>query len=622
MSTAHALSLAAVPLMLKGPADDAQKSIVNISSMMGRASGRGYLAYGTAKAALAHWARLAARDLAPRIRVNGIFVGSVMTSALEFVAGVPEMKQQMEDKTPLGRVGEAEDIAAAAIYLSSRAGQYVTGKMLEVDGGIQEPNLDLNLPDVRPRLAQVSPTSDTAHAISPDSGEHWSAEGAWPVAPGIHRIPLPLPMDGLKAVNVYAIETDDGLTLIDGGWAIEVARDLLEKCLRDVGYGFGDIRRFLVTHIHRDHYTMAAVLGKEFGADVALGRGEEPGLDLLNDLANLTENPFVRALLTAGAADVADEWVRDDERREMPDPAWWAYPDTWLDGDLEIAVGAAHDRRRTHSGAHARALRLRRPRRRAALRRRPRAADDHAVDRLHDAAGRAPARRLHGVADQGARPARPADPARPRPGRAVLAHPRRRAARPPRGPAGAVAWRRSSSGPATSQDVARQLPWTRHQRAYADLDVFNRGMATMETKAHLELLVARGRRASRCVTRTTACWCSRLRSARLSTGFMHSGSGSFRAMCAIHWSTSELRRPPHRHVRDPVLQELRPGGLEPERLVPGRQRRLGVEHHVAGPALDQRPLHQARRPDPARASTGATTTRPIRHRSRSSRTRA
>ncbi len=153
VSTAHALSLAAVPLMLKGldgldPGEGPQKSIVNISSMMGRASGRGYLAYGTAKAALAHWARLAAADLAPRIRVNGIFVGSVMTSALEFVAGVPEMMQQMETKTPLGRVGEAEDIAAAALYLSSKAGQYVTGKILEVDGGIQEPNLDLHLPDL------------------------------------------------------------------------------------------------------------------------------------------------------------------------------------------------------------------------------------------------------------------------------------------------------------------------------------------------------------------------------------------------------------------------------------------------------------------------------------------
>ena len=49
-----------------------------------------------------------------------------------------------------------------------------------------------------------------------------------------------------------------------------------------------------------------------------------------------------------------------------------------------------------------------------------------------------------------------------------------------------------SSGPATSQDVARQLPWTRHHRSYDALDVFNRGMASMETKAHLELLVARG----------------------------------------------------------------------------------------------------------------------------------
>ncbi|WP_435742688.1 SDR family oxidoreductase [Nocardioides sp. SYSU DS0663] len=154
VSTAHALSAAAVPLMLKGPdpstgsGQRGQKSITCISSMMGRSAGRGYLAYGTAKAALAHWTRLAATDLAPRIRVNGIYVGSVMTSALEFVAGVPEMMDQLETKTPLGRVGEAEDIAAAVVYLSSRAGQYVTGKMLEVDGGIQAPNLELGLPDV------------------------------------------------------------------------------------------------------------------------------------------------------------------------------------------------------------------------------------------------------------------------------------------------------------------------------------------------------------------------------------------------------------------------------------------------------------------------------------------
>lgn len=158
VSTAHALTRAAVPLMLASlgdPEEQRQKSVVSISSMMGRSAGRGYLAYGTAKAALAHWSRLAATDLAPRIRVNGIYVGSVMTSSLEFVASVPETKHQMEEATPLGRIGEVEDIAAAVVYLGSRAGQYVTGKMLEVDGGLLAPNLDLGLPDLAPEAAKA-----------------------------------------------------------------------------------------------------------------------------------------------------------------------------------------------------------------------------------------------------------------------------------------------------------------------------------------------------------------------------------------------------------------------------------------------------------------------------------
>ena len=92
--------------------------------------------------------RLAASDLAPRIRVNGVYVGSVMTSALEYVASDPATRQEMETSTPLGRIGEAEDVAAAIVYLSSAAGRFVTGKLLEVDGGIQQPNLDLKLPDL------------------------------------------------------------------------------------------------------------------------------------------------------------------------------------------------------------------------------------------------------------------------------------------------------------------------------------------------------------------------------------------------------------------------------------------------------------------------------------------
>jgi 7-alpha-hydroxysteroid dehydrogenase len=144
VSTAHALVLAATPLLLA----QGGGSIVNISSVMGRLSGRGFLAYGTAKAALAHYTRLAATDLAPRIRVNALAVGSVATSALQIVMDNDEIRGRMEDATPLHRIGEAEDAAATVVYLVSQAGAFVTGKVIEVDGGTERPNLELGLPDL------------------------------------------------------------------------------------------------------------------------------------------------------------------------------------------------------------------------------------------------------------------------------------------------------------------------------------------------------------------------------------------------------------------------------------------------------------------------------------------
>lgn len=154
VATAHELSRAAVPLMLRTAGDPdlvaSSGSIITISSVMGRTADRGYLAYGTAKAALAHWTRLAATDLAPHIRVNGIAVGSVLTSALDYVAQNPEVREEMESRTPLQRIGEPDDIAATVVYLASRASAYVTGKVLEVDGGLQVPNLSLGLDDLVP----------------------------------------------------------------------------------------------------------------------------------------------------------------------------------------------------------------------------------------------------------------------------------------------------------------------------------------------------------------------------------------------------------------------------------------------------------------------------------------
>jgi 7-alpha-hydroxysteroid dehydrogenase len=123
-------------------------SAVNISSAIGRMAGRGYVAYGTAKGALTHYTRLAAADLAPRIRVNAIAVGSVATSALDIVMESDELRTAVESGTPLKRLGQPEEIAAAVLYLASDAGAYITGKILEVDGGIESPNLDMGLPDV------------------------------------------------------------------------------------------------------------------------------------------------------------------------------------------------------------------------------------------------------------------------------------------------------------------------------------------------------------------------------------------------------------------------------------------------------------------------------------------
>jgi 7-alpha-hydroxysteroid dehydrogenase len=143
VTTAFALSKATAPHLL-----ETGGSIVNISSAMGRMADRGFAAYGTAKAALAHLTRLLAADLAPRVRVNAIAVGSVATSALEVVLTNDELRTTMETETPLKRLGRPEEIAYGALYLASPAGAYITGKVIEIDGGLQAPNLALGLPDL------------------------------------------------------------------------------------------------------------------------------------------------------------------------------------------------------------------------------------------------------------------------------------------------------------------------------------------------------------------------------------------------------------------------------------------------------------------------------------------
>lgn len=144
VGTAHALLRAAVPHMVASGGGSA----VNISSMTARVAPRGFVAYGTAKAALSHYTRLAAADLAPHVRVNAIAVGTVATSATELVVQDDEARRLVESSTLVRRMGTPEDIAAAVLFLTADAGSFVSGKVFEVDGGADRPQVDLGIPDV------------------------------------------------------------------------------------------------------------------------------------------------------------------------------------------------------------------------------------------------------------------------------------------------------------------------------------------------------------------------------------------------------------------------------------------------------------------------------------------
>ena len=99
----------------------------------------GFAAYGTAKAALCFLTRQLAAEFAPKVRVNAIQVGGVETSALETVLSHEAIRRQMEENTPMRRIGQVEDVAACVLYLASPASAWVTGKIFEVDGGCEHP---------------------------------------------------------------------------------------------------------------------------------------------------------------------------------------------------------------------------------------------------------------------------------------------------------------------------------------------------------------------------------------------------------------------------------------------------------------------------------------------------
>lgn len=326
------------------------------------------------------------------------------------------------------------------------------------------------------------------------SGTDWTTPGAWEAAPDVYRIPLVMPNNGLRAVNVYAILDGDRVTIVDSGWAVPEARDQLEAALRGLGLGLESIDEFLVTHSHSDHITLGVQLRREFGMRVSVGRDEEPNIQAVIDhWANGFKMNFAR-LRAAGADGVADamqarlEANPDAERmaEEYFEPA-----DRWLDGGEELIVGRYRLRVIPTPGHTRGHLVFADPDAGIIM------TGDHVLPTITPSIGFEAQRNVlplkHFLQSQ----------------ELMLTLPEMRML-PAHGPVTESLHARSReliayhehrlddclkalhAGSFEAIEVARAIGWTRHLRHFDTLDAFNQMLAVMETVAHLDLLVDRG----------------------------------------------------------------------------------------------------------------------------------
>jgi glyoxylase-like metal-dependent hydrolase (beta-lactamase superfamily II) len=98
------------------------------------------------------------------------------------------------------------------------------------------------------------------------------------------------------------------------------------------------VRSFLVTHVHRDHYTQAVVLRREFGSRICLGADERASLRLAAEPGLSPIAAQLRVLHQAGAGDLARQ-IAAVTGGEAGDPGLWADPDEWITGGSTLAAG-------------------------------------------------------------------------------------------------------------------------------------------------------------------------------------------------------------------------------------------------------------------------------------------
>jgi glyoxylase-like metal-dependent hydrolase (beta-lactamase superfamily II) len=330
----------------------------------------------------------------------------------------------------------------------------------------------------------------------------WNTTGTFEVAPHVHRIPLPLPGDGLKAVNVYAIEDGDRIVLVDAGSDRKGSLEALERGLASMGAKLTDVGVVLATHGHYDHYGLATELRATSGAEVYLGEHERAMIDAAIDESVYTRwtDERRRWLESHGAGELLpaiERFARDERLETAGDQGRWRRPDRELaDGEAvqlrerELVARWTPGHTRGHILYEDRATRLL-------------FVGDHVLGHITPSIGFEPiidGRALgYFLSSLAAVRNLPVDLALPGhgypledlPGRVdeLIAHHRTRLS----SCVDSVTLR----GVASAAEVASDLAWTRRRHSFSDLDSFNQMLAVSETVAHLELLVTDNRLARR-----------------------------------------------------------------------------------------------------------------------------
>jgi glyoxylase-like metal-dependent hydrolase (beta-lactamase superfamily II) len=313
------------------------------------------------------------------------------------------------------------------------------------------------------------------------------------VADGVHRIPLPLPGDGLRAVNVYAVEDGNRIALVDAGWHRPEAWQALRDGLRRIGAKVGDVTRVLVTHLHHDHFGQAPRLRRTSGAVIALGEGERRSLEVVMDAeqAERADGFRIDLLTRHGAGELAAAAHHAGQGFGWRGNGMWEMPDDFV-GDRTRIDLTTRSLTVVSTPGHTRGHVSFLDERAGVL-----FAGDHVLPHITPSVGFESYNEGMSLVDF----------------LGSLSRVRRldvRQVLPAHGPDFPDLAARVDellehhdhrlracvelvgTTERTAFDVAQRLPWTRRQRKYDELDLLNRVLAVLEALAHLEYLAIDG----------------------------------------------------------------------------------------------------------------------------------